>query len=774
MTTYFARTTRGWAATRSPPTSLIEVDGRADRRGAPGVERARATRLRGVTLPGLANAHSHAFQRALRGRTQRGGGSFWTWREDMYALAATMTPDRCFELARGTYAEMLQRRDHVRRRVRLPALQRRADRGRGRDRHPAHAAGRVLPRGRVRRAAERRAAALQRRRRGALGRARVARSRARRSAPRSTPSARCPRDQIADRRRVGAGQAAALPRLRAARRERGLPRRARLHARRSCWPSTARSARTRTAVHATHLTDADERAAARDHDLHVPDDRARPRRRHRPTPARSSALGSDSHAVIDLFEEARAVELNLRLATERRGHFTARRAAATARPTTRASAGPTPAGSSPGALADLVTVGLDSPRLETAEPDTHARVDRVRRHRGRRHQRRRRRQAVLIDNIGTLVTNDPELGTLADAALVFERRHRRLGRAAQRRARGRRDERFDAGGPRGHPRLRRLPRPPRVRRRPRGGVRRADGGPPVHRRRHQDDGRRPPAPRATTQLGANLDRLVAEALRSGTTTVETKSGYGLTVPDERRSLQVATPRTDETHVPRRPRRPARARRRRLRRPRQGRDARRLRAARALDRRLLRGRRVRRRADPRDPRGRHREGPDAARARQPARPRPGRPDRGRARTPPPPTTAPTSPTTTSTRWPTRDTVATLLPGAEFSTRAPYPDARRLIDAGVTVALAADCNPGSSYTTNIPFCIAIAVREMRMTPDEAVWAATAGRRDRRSAAPTSATSRPGARADAVLLDAPSHIHLAYRPGVPLVAAVWRDGA
>ena len=72
----------------------------------------------------------------------------------------------------------------------------------------------------------------------------------------------------------------------------------------------------------------------------------------------------------------------------------------------------------------------------------------------------------------------------------------------------------------------------------------------------------------------------------------------------------------------------------------------------------------------------------------------------------------------------DTVATLLPGAEFSTRAAYPDARRLLDAGVTVALAADCNPGTSYTTSIPFCIALAVREMGMTPDEAVWAATAG--------------------------------------------------
>jgi imidazolonepropionase len=120
-----------------------------------------------------------------------------------------------------------------------------------------------------------------------------------------------------------------------------------------------------------------------------------------------------------------------------------------------------------------------------------------------------------------------------------------------------------------------------------------------------------------------------------------------------------------------------------------------------------------------------------------------------------------------------TVATLLPGAEFSTRATYPDARRLIDAGVTVALAADCNPGSSYTTNIPFCIAVAVREMRMTPDEAVEAATLGgaKALRRTDIGHLA---PGARADAVLLDAPTHIHLAYRPGVPLVAAVWQRGA
>ena len=118
------------------------------------------------------------------------------------------------------------------------------------------------------------------------------------------------------------------------------------------------------------------------------------------------------------------------------------------------------------------------------------------------------------------------------------------------------------------------------------------------------------------------------------------------------------------------------------------------------------------------------------------------------------------------------VATLLPGAEFSTRHPYPDARRLIDAGATVALATDCNPGSSFTSNMPFCIALAVREMRMTTEEAVWSATAG-----AAAALQRTDvghlSASARADLVLLDAPSHAYLAYRPGVPLIAAVWQNG-
>jgi imidazolonepropionase len=122
--------------------------------------------------------------------------------------------------------------------------------------------------------------------------------------------------------------------------------------------------------------------------------------------------------------------------------------------------------------------------------------------------------------------------------------------------------------------------------------------------------------------------------------------------------------------------------------------------------------------------------------------------------------------------TSPTVATLLPGVEFSTRHPYPDARRLLDAGATVAIATDCNPGSCFTSSMPLCIALAVREMHMTTQEAVWAATAGgaRALRRTDVGHLGV---GAQADVVMIDGPSHAYLAYRPGVPLVAGVWRAG-
>ena len=120
----------------------------------------------------------------------------------------------------------------------------------------------------------------------------------------------------------------------------------------------------------------------------------------------------------------------------------------------------------------------------------------------------------------------------------------------------------------------------------------------------------------------------------------------------------------------------------------------------------------------------------------------------------------------------DTVATFLPATDFSTRQPYPDARRLLDAGGVAALASNCNPGSSFTTSMGFCIALAVRDMHMTIDEAIWAATAGgaaalRRD------DIGTVRAGARADLIILDTPNPIDFVYRPGVPLVAATIVGG-
>jgi len=115
----------------------------------------------------------------------------------------------------------------------------------------------------------------------------------------------------------------------------------------------------------------------------------------------------------------------------------------------------------------------------------------------------------------------------------------------------------------------------------------------------------------------------------------------------------------------------------------------------------------------------------------------------------------------------ETVATFLPLTDFSTRQPYPDARRAIDAGVSVALATNTNPGSSYSSAMSLVLAFAVRDMGMTFEEALAAATIGgaRALRRTDVGHLA---PGARADAILLDAPTPSHLVYRVGMQLVAA------
>jgi imidazolonepropionase len=274
-------------------------------------------------------------------------------------------------------------------------------------------------------------------------------------------------------------------------------------------------------------------------------------------------------------------------------------------------------------------------------------------------------------------------------------------------------------------------------------------------------------------LAANLRRLVAEALAGGTTTLECKSGYGLTVEDEARSLRLARAETPETtflgaHVV-----PAEY---------EGRpdDYVALVCTAMLEACLPHARFV----DVFCERGAFDADQSAAvlaaGASRGLVPRVHANQLG----PGPGVAVAVEAGAASAdhcthlseedveRLAASATVATLLPGAEFSTRARYPDARRLLDAGATVAIATDCNPGTSYTTSMPFCVALGVRDLGMTPAEALRAATVGgaralRRD------DVGHLGPGARADFAVLDAPSYLHLAYRPGVPLVAGVWRDG-
>jgi imidazolonepropionase len=384
--------------------------------------------------------------------------------------------------------------------------------------------------------------------------------------------------------------------------------------------------------------------------------------------------------------------------------------------------------------------------------------------------------ATLLDDIGLLVTNDPDLGDgaqlgeIADAALVMEAG--RIAWVGPSRGAPEADLRLDAGD--------RCVIPGFVDSHAHllfAGDRAAEFAARMEGVPYRAGGilTTVAATRAATdeQLTANAARLVGEMRRQGTTTVEIKSGYGLTVRDEARALAVAGELTTETtflgaHVV----------------PPEYAD----RADDYVD--VVKGPMLQAAApyaqwiDVFCERGAFNEGQSRAIL-----------EAGLARGlgvrlhanqlgyGPGVSLACSLGAASAdhctyltdndvTALADSNTVATLLPGAEFSTRSPYPDARRLLDAGVTVALGTDCNPGTSYTTSMPFCIALAVREMRMTPAEALWSATAGgaaalhRRD-------IGRLTPSARADLAMLDAPSYVHLAYRPGVPLVAEVWQDG-
>jgi len=345
---------------------LIAVEGGRIAEVRAGVPRGDAVRLRGVTLPGLANAHSHAFQRALRGRTQRGGGSFWTWREDMYALAGRITPDDCFELARAAYAEMalagitcVGEFDYLHfsdaliaaaaeARIRITLLD--ACYVAGGFGEPVSGAQERFSDGDAERWAERVSAIRGARVGAAIHSVRAVPAEQMRTVV-EWADGKPLHFHVSEQRAENEACLAAH----------GLTPVQLLADHGALGPRS-------TAVHATHLTDEDRKllyetticmCPTTERDLADGIGRAGPR----------LSLGSDSHAVIDLFEEARAVELNLRLATERRGHFTA--AALLRAATNHASLGWPEAGRlEAGGLADFITVGLDSARLAGAEPDT--------------------------------------------------------------------------------------------------------------------------------------------------------------------------------------------------------------------------------------------------------------------------------------------------------------------------------------------------------------------------------------------------------------------
>ena len=272
---------------------------------------------------------------------------------------------------------------------------------------------------------------------------------------------------------------------------------------------------------------------------------------------------------------------------------------------------------------------------------------------------------------------------------------------------------------------------------------------------------------STSELLARTQRLAAEARASGTTTLEVKSGYGLTVEDERRCLEVARQVTPHTtflgaHVP------------------EGDDYPALVAGAMLDACAPLATAI----DAFCEQGAFdvdecREVLTAGQAKGLAvhvhanQLKPGPGARLAAELGALSADHCTHLTDDDIRA-LRDAgiTAVLVPAAEFSTRSPYAPARRLLDSGVVVALATDCNPGTSFTTSMPFVIALAVRELGMTPAEALQAATLGGAQALGLQDVGHL-RIGARADLVVLDAPSPTWLAYRPGVNLVHRVVQDG-
>ncbi|MGY1682377.1 formimidoylglutamate deiminase [Geodermatophilus sp. SYSU D01176] len=394
VTTFFADS--AWlGGGRADAAVLIEVDGERIAAVRPGAQRPPgAVHLRGLTLPGLVNGHSHAFHRALRGRTHRAGGSFWTWREDVYAVAAGLTPDAYHALARATYAEMalagvtcvgeFHYLHHAPGGVPYAdanavgeALLAAADDAGVRMTlldtcYPAGGFGRELQGPQLR-----------------FGDADAAAWADRASRLRGTARARIGA-AVHSVRAVPADQ---LGTVAAWAEERGAPLHVHLSEQRAeneaclaahgCTPAQLLAGSgvlgpRCTAVHATHLTATDTGllggsgttvclCPTTERDL-----------ADGIGPARALAdagcplsLGSDSNAVVDLFEEARGVELHERLATERRGHWSAAHLLRAATAGGAASLGWPDAGRiEPGALADLVTVGPDSVRLAGARPET--------------------------------------------------------------------------------------------------------------------------------------------------------------------------------------------------------------------------------------------------------------------------------------------------------------------------------------------------------------------------------------------------------------------